>query len=243
MAAGDDDRDNDPMNPEAWYAEPNVCGSCIAWRPGEPRPGEDVAAGTCRLRAELNRVPATLRKCDLYKPRGQFVYQAPKSPKSPKRRKRASTVRVLKRSEAGELVPAAPPPRASRSSEVVRDRPPVPRSVEVGTDDASLLRAALEDAVKADFPVSGRDMMGRFEGGRVKVTAPDGAEVKLSAERFFELLERFRVSLEGLEDALARSDPLLPQLPELQKTLKQVQGTFTSFNFLYADRSDYFSGK
>src|SRR5690242_13665647 len=115
MVDGEDDND-DPMNPAAWYQEPNICGSCIAWRPEEPRPGEDVAAGECKLRPELGRVPATLKKCNIYKPRGQFRYD-PSSSSAPSRRKTAKTLKVLRRSAEGELVSARPPPRTSAPTE------------------------------------------------------------------------------------------------------------------------------
>ena len=86
----------DDLDPQRWFGEPDVCGSCIAWRSGEPEPEDEVATGVCRLRPELPRVPATLRRCDLYKPRGQFVYQPTVEPGG--RRKRRADARVLRRS-------------------------------------------------------------------------------------------------------------------------------------------------
>lgn len=235
----DDDRDSDPMNPEAWYGEPDICGSCIAWRPRDPQPGEDVATGLCRLRAELPRVPASLKKCDLYKPRGQYQYKPSRERK--RTRKKASTLRVLRRTEDGEMV-------ADRTVSVTRvaprERPPVPRNVDVGTDDARALRQALRIAITHDFPDAGRELTARFERGQVKIVTKDGrVERQVSTERFFELIERFRVSLEQLEDKMVSTEPLLDQFAELRKQMLGIQGTFTTFNFLYSSRSDYFSGK
>lgn len=236
----DDISDSDPMNPEAWYREPDICGSCIAWRPRDPEPEEDIATGVCRLRAELRRVPASLKKCDLYKPRGQFVYKPGREPK--KKRKKAATLRVLRRSEDGELV--ADRTVALSRPIVNRERPPVPRTVEVGTDDQRLLKRAFQLALAEDFPDAGREIHARFEGGKVKIKGKDGKVTKeVSTERFFELLERFRVSMEQLEDKVVSTEPLLTQFAELRKQMLGIQGSLTTFNFLYSDRTDYFSGK
>lgn len=238
MTEGSDDRD--PMRADSWYAEPNVCGSCIAWRPEDPREGETVAAGSCRLRGDLGRVPATLGKCSMYKPRGKFVYQPSRERSAPTRRKRATTVRVMKRDASGELVADVSAP-VRRSAP--RARPPVPREVELGTDDRTGLRSVLREIYAEDYTLGGRDMHGRFEAGKTAIVSADGQRYEVDNARFFEMLERFRSRLEALEDALVSKDALLDQFADLNKATKQIQGTFTTFNFLYADRSDYFSGK
>ena len=236
----DGNGDRDPMRPDTWYGEAGVCGSCIAWRPEDPRVGETVASGSCRLRKELPRVPATLRKCSLYKPRGQFVYRPTPAAPEPKRRK-AAPVTVLRRDESGEMVTASPPPVVRGEP---RERPPVPREVDVGTDERSVLVAAVRSAVLQDVPDTGRELHGRFEGGKTRVYATDGRMTKeVTNERFFQLLERMRASLEQLEDQLVSKDALLDLYPEAHKQLLAVQGSFTTFNILYDSRDDYFSGK
>lgn len=231
----------DPMRPESWFGEPNVCGSCIAWRAESPREGEEVASGTCRLRRELPRVPATLRKCDLYKPRGKFVYQPGRSTPEPKRRKKASAVRVMRRDEvSGEMVTTqAPPPRRLEP----RERPPVPREVEVGTDDKSLVRGLLKELLRSQVPDTGRDLISRFEGGTVTVVDGAGKKRKFPVERFFHMLEDFRTSLEALEDQMVSKDALLDQFVEVNKQMRAIHGTWTTFNFLYSDRAHYFTSK
>ncbi len=235
--------DKDPMDPESWFDVPNVCGSCIAWKSDDPRPGEEVAAGSCRLRAELPRVPATLRKCDLYKPRGQFTYQ-PTASSGSRRRKRVATAKVLKRSEEGQLVkvqaPAAP---RSVGPKMPVERPAAPRNVDVGTDDVAELKRVLRHLLQNELSTSDREMAGRFEGGKTEVT--DGTKVtkRVDNERFFAMLETMRSALDELEDAVARTDALLEHVPEFSAQLRRVQGSFTTFNILYANRNDYFSGK
>jgi hypothetical protein len=92
----------DPLKPESWHGVPNVCGSCIAWRADAARDADELATGVCKLRPEIGRVPADLRKCSEYRPRGQFVYQPGKTA-SPKRRM-AKTVSVLRQGADGTMV-------------------------------------------------------------------------------------------------------------------------------------------
>ncbi len=232
----------DPMRPERWFGEPNVCGSCIAWTSREPAADDDVAVGNCRLRRELPRVPATMRKCDLYKGRGKFVYKASKPEPERKRRKKSAPVRIMRRDEAsGEMVTTQAPAPIRRSEP--RERPPTPRTVDVGTEDRALLRGIMKEILQAQFPDGGRPLHARFEGGTVRIVAPDGGVKKIPVERFFQLLENFRSSLEVLEDQLVGKDELLDQFADLQKAVRGIRGTLTSFNFLYDDRRDYFSGK
>ena len=231
------------MDPESWYGTPGVCGSCIAWRPGEARDGETVAAGTCRLRAELSRVPATLTKCDLYKPRGEFVYQPTPSTGSTRRR-RSGAARVLRRTDSGTLVPARPAP--SRSKEHPprpASRPPVPREVDLGTSDPAHVAALLRDVVNEDWPDPAREMLPRFAGGTLRVVSRAGEERSIPIERFFSLLERFRGSLDVLEQEISKREALGSSRDDFRKQLRAMQGSLTTFNVLYARRGDYFSGK
>lgn len=123
----------DPMDPARWRAEPGVCGSCIAWRTETPRPGDEVAPGACKLRPELGRVPATMRKCDLYRARAELrgaeaVRPLPSSPK----RRRNKLLRSVVIDEDGAEVDVTPVerPRVERAP-----RPPIERARAVARDD------------------------------------------------------------------------------------------------------------
>lgn len=237
MTDQDDDRAHDPMAPEAWYGEPNVCGSCIAWRPEEAQEGDEVATGVCRLRPELGRVPASLKLCTLYKARGQFVY-TPKRDAGGTRRKRASAVRVLKRTESGEMVKA---PAAA----VRREPPPEevyvpPREIDLG-DDASLpaVRATFRDLIREELGVTRREMAKKYKGGTVKVAVAEGPYHEVPVDVLFALVDRFKSSLDALESKLRLHDELKSEVANV----KRARGTFTTFNVLWADREDYFTGK
>ena len=217
-----------------------MCGSCIAWRPTPAQDGDEVATGACRLRPELGRVPATLKLCDLYKPRGQFVY-APTPDKSTSRRRRTAAARVLRRSADGDMVAdrSMPPPPSAPAA-----RPAPPRTVDAGTDDAAVVRRVMSELLAHEVSGVRCDLHSRFEGGHVRLVLADGAQgPEVGTDRFFELLNRLKVCLEELEEAIVRKDALLEMTPELVANVRRMQGSLTTFNFLFDDRSDYFSGK
>jgi hypothetical protein len=234
----DDDRANDPMVPEAWHSEPDVCGSCIAWRPETPKEGDEVATGACRLRPELGRVPASLKLCDLYKPRGQFVYLPSKKPEP--KRKRASAPKVLRRSEEGEMVVAPTPVEYQRREAPPEETYVPPREIDLGTD-ASLpaVRATFRDLIREELGNSRREMQKKFKGGVVKVAIPTGPYLEHSCDLLFTLLDRLKSSLDALEEKIEKNQELKSEADQV----KRIRGSFTTFNFIWSDREDYFTGK
>ncbi|MEO1229201.1 MAG: hypothetical protein AAFZ18_09880 [Myxococcota bacterium] len=265
----------DPKNPEAWFGEPNVCGSCVAWKPEGTAEEDDVAIGLCRLRPEMRRVPANLGKCPKYNQRGGFTYR-PQPTREPSRRRRAAAAVVKRRNDAGELVDVTPPPkprspRAPRAklpsrSDVEASRatgealayvpPPPPRyrpfperegrpaSVDVGDATAPLVHAAVAELFAELVPGRRRDLHSKFrQGGTVTVTDAEGRSRTVPAHRFFSWLERLAKTVDVLEEALDTHEKLADEAEELLGHVRRIRGTFTTFNLLFADRQDYFTGK
>jgi hypothetical protein len=267
---GEDEAGPDPMNPEAWYGQPGICGSCIAWRPEEPREGERVAAGACRLRPELRRVPATLTQCSMYKPRGAFTYRAGAAPSAGegKRKRRGGAVTVLRRNEEGTLVRERAAPVERPRMRVVQDedgdegsrfepraegerlsfpRPEgwfPPRRIDVGTESPAFVQSALVELVREELGRSRRELAPKFkQGGKVEAVALDGTRTSMSATRFFAMLDRLRSALDRLEAELKRAPGIAEEREELVTLVRRMHGSFTTFNVLLADREDHFSGK
>jgi hypothetical protein len=71
----------------------------------------------------------------------------------------------------------------------------------------------------------------------------DGKRVEISAERFFSFIDRYRSALDACEQAISASPGLGQDKEEIIGMLRRMQGSFTTFNILFADRGDYFSGK
>lgn len=267
---------DDPKNPEAWFGEPNVCGSCVAWKPEGTTENDDVAIGLCRLRPEMRRVPASLGKCPKYNQRGGFKYQPRSVPEPTGRRRRAAAAVVKRRNEAGELVDVTPAPRP-RAARVPRAKlpgraaleearsngaaldyvppPPAryrpfppregrPASVEIEGATSPLVHAAVAEVFQELLPGRRRDMHSKFrQGGRVTVTDAEGQARTLPAHRFFSYVERLAKTIDVLEEALDTNEKLVDDADELLSQVRRIRGSFTTFNLLFADREDYFSGK
>lgn len=264
---------DDPRNPEAWFGEPGICGSCVAWKPIETPEEEDIAIGLCRLRPELRRVPATLAKCPKYNQRGGFRYDPKRSAPKPSGRRRKAAVAVVKRrNDAGELVDVTPPTKARVSRAPKRSLPskalmeseafeytappePVyrpfptpaePRPSEVDLDGATgpLVEAALIELVREDVFGRRRDLHSKFRhGGRVVLTDAEGERRTVPAHRFQGWLERLAKTIDALEEAVDTHPKLAEDAEELVANIRRIRGSFTTFNVLFADREDYFSGK
>lgn len=265
------------MNPESWFGTPGVCGSCLAWRPGEPGPDDEVAVGKCMLRPELRRVPATLGKCAKYQRRGGFSYRERRgaAPAEPGRRRKAATPAVVKvRNDAGELVDVTPSPKAravrserpqrrvaeARSSgdgppppyvrppdPVYRPFPPPaeppPREVDLDGMTAPLVEGALVELLRSDPPGRARDLNAKYRhGGKVVAEDRAGERRALAAPAFFARVERLAKALDALEEAVETHDKL-DDTDDLVGQIRRMRGSFTTFNLLFADRADYFSGK
>lgn len=229
------DPEDERLDPEHWKSKPNVCGSCVAWRlhPDGLRPDDRVAMGDCRLRPELGRVPADLKRCDLYKPKGAFVYTP--AADAPKRR-RAAPVKILRRQDDGRMQaeparsrPAPPPPRA------------VPRNIDLGEQESPpVVRQLLRSVLWEEFGRSGRELAPKYaRGGTVEVRGPGGTR-SMPAERVFAVLDRLRSALDALDASLAAHSKIGAEKAEYLDLVKRMHGSLTSFNELIHGREDHF---
>lgn len=261
------DDELDPLNPQSWHHVPNVCGSCIAWRPDSAKDSDEIATGVCKLRPEINRVPADLKKCNRYMQRGGFVYEHGKGPVAPKR-KSPKTISVLRQGQDGQLVRSTARPTSVSSSPrsepapsfsrpfvaqgprtVVEDpaevqsaprtvRAPSPAQISLGeVTSTEVVRYAIIELVRQEHGRTRREIHPRFKGG--KISAVNGARKQtIPAERFFSIVDRLRSSLDALDGAIGKLKD-----DELTQTVGRMHGSFTTFNVLFSERGDYFSSK
>ena len=233
------------MDPDSWSQERDVCGSCIAWKPGDPEEGEDVAAGNCRLRPELRRVPATMAKCNIYKPRGKFTYQPARG--SPRRRKN-KVLSIVRVAEDGTEVRTERPAAPRRPEHVERPlRPPPPSTIDLdGEQSLPAVKQALIDMVRLELGRSRRELHSKFmRGGTAEVRLAGGDSRTLPATRLFSLLDRLQSSFVGLEQALAEHSDKMgrAEADSLIGQVKRMQGSFTTFNVMFEHREDWFTSK
>ncbi len=237
IEAGDEPDDLDPMSPDTWYREAKVCGSCIAWRPGEQRDGDKVATGVCRLRPELGRVPASLKLCDLYKQRGQYVYQ-PSSGSG--RRKRTARAKVLVRGKDGETRTVEPGPLPVRPRP---PRPPAPKDIDLGEESVPVVKGILVEVLREEFGRSKRELASKYRSGKIRVIDSAGRTLEHKPELLFAMLDRLQTCLAELERAVGAQSKLGTEREAHQALIRRIRGSLTTFNVLYAHREDQFSTK
>lgn len=232
---------SDPENPEEWQNTADVCGSCIAWRFTEVDQSRQVASGICKLRPELTTVPADMKKCTIYKPRGQFVY-SPGQSSSPKRR-RAKVLKVVRIDEKGQKIASHHTPKRPR---VVPPRSTLPAEINLGDEaNEAQIKQLLIEVFRTELNPSKPSMHPKFEGGRVSVHSVEGQINELSAERLFSQLVHLQDSLEALESGFQRHSAKLGErlVSDLDGQLKRIRGTMTTFNVMFREKTDFFSSK
>jgi hypothetical protein len=72
----------------------------------------------------------------------------------------------------------------------------------------------------------------------VKVAIRTGPYLEYPADLLFTILDRLKSSLDALEAKLEKS-----VLKEEAEQVKRIRGSFTTFNVMWSDREDYFTGK
>lgn len=237
----------------------DVCGACIAWRPEAPEARSSMAAaggaapdaapdadaradlvqiGSCRLRPELGRVPASLAKCALYRARGQPDRPAPTAA----RRSRTSRTARPSGPTARRARASSPTPRGASIVPPV-PAPDRPLAAPLGTAavDSELRRVAFQLHQAELGP--GRDLKGRFEGGTVEVRDRDGKVDRFPIEVLFRRLVRLRNALDQLESEVDSHPKLQVEAEELVGLVRKVHGSLTTFNVLFDAPIDQFSGK
>jgi hypothetical protein len=204
-----------------------VCGDCIAFN-AEPAPGDEGRRGRCRFRPELELIPEDLPHCAEIQ----------------LRRERVGKVRVA-------AVKPAARPRPPRQPQPTRTRPTLetPRRGDTTGEismDREGLKQVLRELLEAETLYGYPEMGGRWEGGAL-VLQPAGEELQpkeVPLETFFHKIVMLRDRLRVLEakinghSGLSEQDKL-----ELQGYITKCYGTLTTFNVLFADKSDHFSSK
>ena len=197
-----------------------TCGACVAFSalPGGER-------GECKLRPELNEIPASLERCSKYLERGTLKrWEKPKAAGAPRRRQ-------------------------ARMEKVVQSRPQ-PKygsTIDLGGDDmdTSALKALFEDVLREEGVLGYIPVGQKWEGGTV-VLKPgnDSMQPKeIPLETFFKKIVMVRERLRFLEQRINNHDKLEEaDKLELQQYLTRAYGSLTTFNVLFADKGDHFVG-
>lgn len=187
--------------------------------------GEVRRHGECLLEAW----PAPLYEtstCNQYVKRGTFVAK-PRRPEPTRRGSQSRPDHALARNAPS---PALPPVLPEELLEM----------------DVEEFRKVLREVIQEELAVSPVDLGGRWQGGEL-VLVPgnkETAEKRVPLEVFFRKVVSIRDKLRVLEQKLnAHAGLADDEKVQLQQYVTQCYGSLTTFNVLFADKNDQFTGQ
>ena len=212
-----------------------ICGTCVVYRVLDTARG--LLAGTCRIRPDRGEFPCTAPICDAYVPRAGAL--------DARGRATDSAVPVaLQIARAAGTAPKA-------SSRAARPPPPAPRpripdgpcgELEMTREELkALIREAMDEERGGLAPLAPK-----WEGGVAILKPLDPAlqPKELPLEALFHKVVMIRDKLRVLEQKL-NSNPKLTDAEkvDLQAYITGCYGSLTTFNVLFRDRDDGFTGQ
>jgi hypothetical protein len=213
-----------------------ICGTCVVYRPREIERG--LLLGTCRIRTDRGAFPCTAPICESYLPRagapdakGQSTDGGqPLMVKIARATREATGLKPERRS-----IPAPPAPR--------------PRIPDGPCGELEMTRAELKELIREamDEERGGGSaaMAPKWEGGMVLLKPADpGLQAKeLPLDALLHKVVMIRDKLRVLEQKL-NAHPKLTDAEkiDLQAYVTGCYGSLTTFNVLFRDRQDGFTG-
>jgi hypothetical protein len=202
------------------------CGSCGAFTRVRTDPTKG-RVGECAL--NVYPPPVSERStCSRYRPRGAAA--PPPPPRA-----------------AGEPRRGGGAPREARSAAPSPQLPlkaPLPKEIDIDMDIGDF-RRVLREVLSEELGLGEAELGGRWEGGEVilKPGKPGTAEKRMPLDAFFHKIVMVRDKLRVLEQKI-NSHPGLSDADkvQLQAYVTGCYGSLTTFNALFANRSDWFVG-
>lgn len=234
--------------------EEKVCGNCKLWQ------AHSVDArgwvGPCRLQPQRGLFPPSAPQCDAFVARGAVVHERPQVHAPAPRPLRNIAPTVVRHSGGGEAVhaepvhterPAAAPPRELRRVSAAADPRPSGGPFDFGggltmtrEELMALFREAAGDAAQPP------PLAAKWEGGVVQlIPGKEGLQAKeLPIDSLFHKVVMVRDRLRTLEQKL-NAHPKLSDAEkvEMQQYITRIYGSLTSFNLLFRDKDDQFTGQ
>jgi hypothetical protein len=210
-----------------------ICGTCIVYRVIETSRG--LLLGTCRIRTERGEFPCTAPICDAYVPRAGALDAKGRSTQG----SAPVAVQLARRAGTAQREPRrqpAPPPKPR-----IPDGP-------CGELDMTReeLKALIREAMDEERGGGPATLAPKWEGGVALLKPADAAlqPKELPLESLFHKVVMIRDKLRVLEQKLNAHPKLTDaEKVDLQSYVTGCYGSLTTFNVLFRDRDDGFSGQ
>lgn len=203
-----------------------TCGFFVALRQDE----EGRHSGDCRLGCWPSPLADTMT-CSSHKPLGQSFAGA-----------------LTRKKAAGE--PTRRGPRGPRSSSTEagyepEQRPRIPNEIGIDMDQAEF-KQVLREVLLEELGVRDVSLGDRWRGGEVELKpGREGVQSKsVPMDVFFKKIVLVREKLRVLEQKINSSSNLADdEKVQLQQYVTACYGSLTTFNVLFADKDDHFTGQ
>ncbi len=216
-----------------------ICGTCIVYRPRELARG--LLAGTCRLRPERSVFPCTAPICDDYTPRGGALDAKGRRTDGGGQSALVQLAKAAARNARGGA-------GGGRAATHVID-PPRPKIPDGPCGELEMtreeLKALIREAMDEERGGALAPLAPKWEGGvaLLKPQDPNLQAKELPLDALFHKVVMIRDRLRVLEQKL-NAHPKLSDAEkvDLQSYLTKCYGSLTTFNVLFRDRDDGFTG-
>jgi hypothetical protein len=214
------------------------CGSCARFVRVVERvapTGEVTRVGECLLGVWPSPLYET-STCSQWVRRGEFKAR----PAAPVRRTRAAAPLAIRRDprHAGERADTGPPSTPTAT--------PLELPEDLLQMDADEFRRVLSDVIRDELGVGDVEIAGKWEGGEVILKpGKDGLQEKrIPVESLFHKVVMIRDKLRVLEQKINSHTKLGDdEKVQLQQYVTACYGSLTTFNVLFAQREDQFTGQ
>jgi hypothetical protein len=221
--------------------EAGRCGTCAAFTRVRVDPARG-RVGECALEVYPPPV-AAMSTCSRYRAKGAAPPPpAPRAAGEPRGRRAYGPPAGSASSGAARSPGALPVSRAAGAP--TRAPRSFPKEIDIDMDMEDF-RRVLRDVISEELGLGDAELGGRWQGGEMvlKPGKPGTAEKRIPLETFFHKVVMLRDRLRVLEAKL-NSHPTLTDEDkvQLQGYITGCYGTLTTFNVLFAQREDGFSG-
>ncbi len=213
-----------------------VCGNCKLWRP-HSLDAVKGWVGECRVQPTRGLFPPSAPLCNAFVPRGEAAKAQAAAPASSSRPRALQNIAPQVRTSAGVTRPTAVGPTLV---------PTIDPRTEVDLEGATMTRQELMDLFLEASGLADVPLASKWEGGTLKLVPanPELQAKEVPIDSLFHKVVMIRDRLRTLEQKLNAHPKLTDaEKVELQQYVTRCYGSLTTFNVLFRDKGDFFTGQ